>query len=118
MSAPEDALEVISALRLGWYIAEVRGRNRPAGPQPSVNELPDRDNHVLPLRIERTAAELRAEAQAVLRKLCGDLQVDTVIVNDQEQSRTAVIEQQACVLAATEPGTPATKAAWNALSVG
>jgi hypothetical protein len=117
MSAPEDALEVISALRLGWYIAEVRGRNRPAGPQPPGNELPDRDNYVLPLRIERTAAELRAEAQAVLHELAGDLHVDTVIVDNREQSRTAVIDQQACALAATVPGTAAAVSAWKAMAV-
>jgi len=117
MPSPEDALEVISALRLGWYVAEVRGRNRPAGPQPPGDELPDRDSHVLPLRIERTAAELRAEAQAILQKLAGDLHVDTVIVNNREQSRTAVINQQACALAATVPGTTAAAAAWNALAV-
>ena len=116
MSAPKDALEVISALRLGWYLAEVRGRNRPAGPQPCGNDLPNRDNSVLPLRIERTARELRAEAQVVLHKLAVDLCVDAVMVNNQEQSRTAVIDQQACVLAATVPGTPETAKAWNALA--
>jgi len=116
MSAPKDALEVISALRLGWYLAEVRGRNRPAGPQPCGNDLPNRDNSVLPLRIERTAGELRAEAQVVLHKLAVDLCVDAVMVNNQEQSRTAVIDQQACVLAATVPGTPETAKAWNALA--
>ena len=60
MPAPADALEVISALRLGWYVAEVRGRNRPAGPRPPGNELPRGGDHSLPLRIERTPAELRA----------------------------------------------------------
>jgi hypothetical protein len=117
MSAPEDALEVISALRLGWYVAEVRGRNRPGGPQPPGNELPGHDNNVLPLRIERTAAELRAEAQAVLHKLSGDLHVDTVIVNDHEQSLTAAIDQQACALAASAPETTSAVSAWNALAV-
>jgi hypothetical protein len=116
MPTPDDALEVICALRLGWYIAEVRGRSRPAGPQPPGNELPRRGSHFLPLRIERTAAERRTEAQAVLRKLSGDLQVDTVTVNNQEQSRTVVIEQQARVLAAAEPETTSAAAAWNALS--
>lgn len=116
MPAPDDALEVISALRLGWYIAEVRGRNWPAGPQPPGDELPRGGTHSLPLRIERTAAELRAEAQAVLRKLAGALQVDTVTVNHQERSGTAVIEQQARALAAAEPGSEAAAAAWNALS--
>jgi hypothetical protein len=28
MSGPGDALEVINALRLGWYVAEVRGRRQ------------------------------------------------------------------------------------------
>ena len=28
MSEPEDSPQVVSALRLGWYVAEIRGRNR------------------------------------------------------------------------------------------
>jgi hypothetical protein len=115
MPAPDDALEVVGALRLGWYMAEVRGRSRPAGPRPAGSELPLCDNYSLPLRIERSAAEQRAEALAVLRKLSGDLQVDTGTAG-KEPSRTAVIEQQAHVLAAAEPGTPAAAAAWGALS--
>lgn len=116
MPAPADALEVVCALRLGWYVAEVRGRNRPAGPGPPGNELPSGGDHALPLRIERTPAARRTEAQAVLAKLAVELQVDTATVDDQEQSRTAVVEQQADVLAAAEPGTMAATAAWNALS--
>ena len=116
MPAPADALEVISALRLGWYVAEFRGRNLPAGPQPPGNALPRSGDHPLPLRNERTPAELRAEAQAVLAKLSGELQVDTVTVDDHVQSRAAVIGQQAGVLAAAEPGTAAAAVAWNALS--
>ena len=115
MPTPEDALAVVNALRLSWYMAEVRGRNRPAGPQPPGGELPNRGEHVLPLRIERTAAELRIEAQTILHKLCGDLDVDTVSVNDQRQSRTAVIEQRAQALAAAAPQTTAITA-WNALA--
>ena len=40
MPTPDDALDVIRALRLGWYIAEVRGRNWPAGPQPPGTRFP------------------------------------------------------------------------------
>jgi hypothetical protein len=116
MPAPDDALEVICALRLGWYVAEFRGRNLPAGPQPPGNELPSGGDHPLPLRTERTAAELRAEAQAVLGKLSGELQVDAVTVGGQEQSMTARIDQQARALAAAEPGTTTAAAAWDALS--
>jgi hypothetical protein len=116
MPAPDDAPEVVCALRLGWYIAEVRGRNRPGGPQPPGNALPPCGSYSLPLRIERTAAEQQAEALTVLRKLSCDLQVDTVTVNDQEQSSAAVIEQQALALAAAEPQSSAATAAWTALS--
>ena len=91
MSAPEDSAEVHGALRLGWCVAEVRGRNRPGGPQPQGDELPNRQDNVLPLRIERTATELRIEAQAILHKLAGDLGVDTVTVNNQQQSRTGTV---------------------------
>jgi hypothetical protein len=116
MSGPGDALEVINALRLGWYVAEVRGRNRPGGPRPSGDGLLSRGDHVLPLRIERTAAELRIEAQTVLRKLSGDLGVDAVSVHDQEQSRTAVIDQRAGALATATPQTEAAVTGWNALA--
>jgi hypothetical protein len=117
MPAPDDAREVVCALRLGWYVAEVRGRNWPTGPRPPGNELPGRGEHSLPLRIERTAAEQRAAAEAVLCKLAADLQADTGTVDGKRQSRTAVIEQQARVLAAAEPETAAATAAWDALSV-
>jgi hypothetical protein len=120
MSGPGDALEVINALRLGWYVAEVRGRSRPGGLRPPGDALPSRGHHVLPLRIERTAVELRIEAQVILQKLSGDLGVDTITVRDHhEQSRTAIIGQQADALAAAAPQarTPqAAAAAWNALA--
>jgi hypothetical protein len=116
MPAPDDELGVVRALRLGWYIAEVRGRNRPAGPHPPGNEVPGSGAHSLPLRIERTAAEQRAQAHAVLRKLAGELRVDAVTVDNKEQSWAAVIEQQALDLRAAEPGSPAAAAAWNALT--
>jgi len=76
LAAPQDADEVLAALRLGWYVAEVRGRNRPGGPVPPAESLPNRAGHVLPLRIERTPQELRIEAQSVVRKLAEDLKVD------------------------------------------
>ena len=115
MSGPGDALEVINALRLGWYVAEVRGRNRPGGPRPPGDELPSR-GQVLPLRVERTVGELRTEAQVILHKLSVDLGVDQVMAGDQEQSRTAVIGQQADDLTAAGPQTAAAAAAWNALA--
>ena len=105
MAASDDSAEVLSALRLGWYMAEVRGRNRPGGPVPAAESLPDRQGHVLPLRIERTRQELRIEAQVVLRKLACDLGVDTMTVDRQQRNQADYIEQ-AKLLAAADPSGP------------
>jgi hypothetical protein len=66
------------------------------------------------LRIERTDHELRIEAQAVLCKLAGDLDVDKVTVNGKEQSQAIVIDQQARALAQAAPEAKAE--AWGALA--
>jgi len=116
MPTPEDSPQVLSALRLGWYVAEVRGRNRPGGPEPAADPLPNRLGHVLPMRIERTSPELRIEAQAILCKLAGDLGVDTVTVSGQQQGRTTVIDQRARALAQVTPDTQAAAEAWDALA--
>ena len=36
----DDAYDVLSALRLGWSVAEMRGRNRPDGPPGEVIGMP------------------------------------------------------------------------------
>jgi hypothetical protein len=77
VAAPADAEKVLSALRLGWFLAEVRGRNKPCGPLGTTARMPDHDDNALPLRIERSATELRIEAQAVVAQLARCLKVDT-----------------------------------------
>jgi hypothetical protein len=72
----DDAQEVLSALRLGWSIAEMRGRNRPGGPSGDIGGMPDHADHPLPLRIERGRAELRIEIQSVVAELARQLCVD------------------------------------------
>jgi hypothetical protein len=116
MSAPGDSPQVLNALRLGWYVAEVRGRNRPGGPHPAADSLPDRQDHVLPLRIERTDPELRLEAQVVLCNLSDAVGVDKVTINGQQQSQATVIDQQARALAQATPDTQAAAEAWDALA--
>jgi hypothetical protein len=116
MPAPVDSAKVLNALRLGWYVAEVRGRNRPGGPRPVADRLPSRQDHVLPLHVERTDSELRIEAQAVLRKLSDDLDLGTVTVNGQQQSQATVVDQQARALAQSPPGTEAAANAWDVLA--
>src|SRR5580658_2174600 len=72
----DDADDVLSALRLGWAVAEMRGRNRPDGPPGEVVGMPDHVDHPLPLRIERGKTELRIEIQSVVAELARKLQVD------------------------------------------
>jgi len=76
MALPDDTKHVLNAFRLGWHIAEVRGRNRPNGPKGNAEILPDGDRRALPLRIERTTTERRIEAQGVLAALTRDFFVD------------------------------------------
>src|SRR5262249_1301254 len=73
---PDDDQQVIAAFRMGWYLAEVRGRNRPNGPAHPDIKMPGGDRRPLPLRIERTGPERRIEAQGVLAKKAQELGVD------------------------------------------
>jgi hypothetical protein len=76
MAAQKDANDVLRALRLGWGVAELRGRNRPGGPPGDSARMPDHLDHALPLRIERGRAELRIEVQCVVAALAKDLHID------------------------------------------
>jgi hypothetical protein len=116
MLMPDDRLEILRALRFGWYVAEFRGRNWPGGPQPAGVELPDRPNNALPMRIERTRAEVRFETQVVLERLAADLGLDTIVVNGQQQSLTAAIDQQARALASEVPGSVGAAQSWGDLA--
>ena len=77
MAAPSDSDTVLATIRLGWYIAEVRGRNRPYFQPGTPLKLPGRTNHELPLQIERTSPELSIEAQTVVKALATQIGVDT-----------------------------------------
>jgi hypothetical protein len=96
VTAPSDAPQVMSALRLGWNLAEVRGRNRPGGPPGSSDRMPDHIDHALPLRNERTPTELRIEAQSVIAALATALKVDAA---GHVASFGAAIDDQAKLLA-------------------
>ena len=86
----------MSALRLGLYLAEVRGRNRPGGPPGSSARRPEPNDHALPLRIERSPTELRIEAQSVTQALAKELRVDHAADGS---SFGAAIDAQAKLLA-------------------
>lgn len=96
MAAPRDTTVVLKAFRLGWYLAEVRGRNRPNTPAKDDHYLPGGDYRPLPLRVERSATERRIEAQGVLTELA--IRLD---VNDDGHGGSfgKTVDQDACHLA-------------------
>jgi hypothetical protein len=66
MPTPSDADAVLTALRLGWALAELRGRYRLDAPDPSKDAIPENPAAALPLRRERDATDQRAETAAIL----------------------------------------------------
>jgi hypothetical protein len=109
----EDRPMVLDALRLGWYMAEVRGRNRLDPPPGAQAAILDNRGHALPLRAERTAAELRIEAQQVLGTLAVRLQVDHNSAAG--SSYSAAVDQKAAALASA-PSPDALAGLWDALA--
>jgi hypothetical protein len=61
--------EIRKALRLGWVMAEVHGRNRLDDDPRLLDPSIQRAKGVLPLAVERSPAELRIEAESVLKSL-------------------------------------------------
>jgi len=109
MTVPEDAGQVMTAMKLGWFIAEVRGRNRPDAPRGTKVRPPGPPGHALPLRIEQTSTELRIEAQAVLGAMARGLGVDGGGANQASYSRA--IDAQAEALARARAGGAAARVA-------
>ena len=68
-----SAGSVGSALRLGWAVAEVRGRNWPQGPRPTSTALPARPGDVLPLRSQRAGPDARRQSAMALVSLASQL---------------------------------------------
>jgi hypothetical protein len=73
---PAEAVEIRTVLRLGWLIAEVRGRARPGGP--GSDYVPDmaRGHWAIPLGSERSAAEREVEAEHALAATAIRLHLD------------------------------------------
>jgi hypothetical protein len=69
--------DVRTAIRLGWAVAELRGRCWPDGPRPTTATLPTRPAHTLPLRSQRADDAARVSAVSTLLSLAGELQIPT-----------------------------------------
>jgi len=81
---PSGVGAVIDTLRLGWAVAEVRGRHWPQGPRPQATPLPLRPDLVLPLRSQRVGAASRQEAAALLATLVHRMGLDRGGAFDEE----------------------------------
>ncbi len=73
MSSP--SVNVTTALRLGWAVAEARGRNWPLGPRPVTSSLPAYPGDVLPLRCQRASAASREESASTVVRLAEQLEL-------------------------------------------
>lgn len=120
MTRPADGRRVVTAIRLGWAVAEVRGRNRPdALPALSVPVPDPGRGHPLPLGIERSRTQCRVAAQAGLIYLARELHVDC---GPDRASFAADVDQAAhdlhiarCAPRSARAGAQA-ECAWQALS--
>ena len=65
--------DVRTAIRLGWAVAELRGRSWPEGARPVTAELPPHPEHTLPLRSQRDDAAARRSAVRTLASLATSL---------------------------------------------
>jgi hypothetical protein len=76
LSSPADADSVSPALRLGWSLAELRGRNDPHAIEDSPTSLMGRKGHALPLGPERTSPEKEIAWERALEVLATNLHVN------------------------------------------
>jgi hypothetical protein len=67
--------DVKTAIRLGWAVAELRGRSWPEGARPVTAALPPRPAHTLPLRSQRDDADARRSAVRTLASLATSLHI-------------------------------------------
>lgn len=87
-TAPPDAADVHAALRLGWLMAEVRGRARPGGPGTEFTTDMARGHWALPLGSERSAAEREVESQHALAAVAMRLKLDWPAPSQAESGTT------------------------------
>jgi hypothetical protein len=112
---PGDADGVVTAVRLGWYMAEVRGRNRPGGPPGNPAPQPHLVDHALPSPGGGSPASARIEAQKVLATLAVKLGLDR---SYRDTSYSETVEQMAKVLDVSRrsDNQPAVLATWQSLA--
>jgi hypothetical protein len=114
-----DAADVKTALRLGWLMAEVRGRARPDGPGKELAADMARGHWVLPAGSERSVAELQVEAEHALAAVAKSLAVDPLAPVRGDAAATC--SEQACRLgraisAQRKQHDPREQTTWNQIA--
>ena len=118
MTAPKDTDDVLAALKLGWAVAEIRGRYRLDAPDPSRDAMPPTSGTALPLRSERSAEDQRREAKKLLTGVLATLtqQLKTLDTDPDNASKpfSTVIASEAAVLDAIPDKTSSdAQTAWD-----
>jgi len=94
---PADLDQVRAAFRLGWAVAELRGRYRPDlfnRPDPLHSEQFARIEHALPLADERKNREIRIEVFEAITGLCKVLGLDVRIRGEEAPDRLHALFDQ------------------------
>ena len=115
-AAPTDADRVLSALRLGWAVSELRGRLRPGDKLIEIKSLEGvRTAHTLPLGGERTPLEQLIEAEAVVCSLAGRLEVNSD-VNEFRDADGATSQAASDRLVELSKGLASGSAGWDEMA--
>jgi hypothetical protein len=85
---PPDTDVVRAAIRLGWFVAELRGRHWWQGQRSPVTELPVDPPYALPLRPERSPAEGRETARVVVVSLAQRFRVSCAFDEEPAEGAT------------------------------
>ncbi|MGZ4386795.1 MAG: hypothetical protein ACXVZO_07675 [Gaiellaceae bacterium] len=118
-----EAGAVLAAVRLGWAIAELRGRLRRGPPPDAAEPGAPRGVHTLPLAGERSWGEQTIETECVARTLAAELEVDVPLSElSKQRGRGQAVSDRLTELAlvlsrARAAGdAAATKSTWAAIS--
>jgi hypothetical protein len=121
-SASINGDSVLEALRLGWSVAELRGRysslaHCPRTRGPSVRRI----EHALPLSLERTQAEQAIKTECVVVGLASQMQLDTLRAGAETGEKAPSPSSQLRAASGTLTGDTvadraARKTAWNTLT--
>jgi hypothetical protein len=88
---PSDREEVLKTFRLGWTVAELRGRYRPGLDHVRPPPVGRRVDHALPLSDERSTREQEIQLHEELARLSSELDLDHPLPGGPATAETATV---------------------------